>query len=136
MKSIRVTTATPGWSAGSPIYGKDSIYEGKELVQLKVLSDRRREGGGFAYLLRTMPPKGKLIKIVAVARSEEHVFVLEGGSCNKAGKQLGFPGNYTLNPKGQPHSAFIGTESVSLVVYAGEPDEIRLIGVVDREPTE
>ena len=28
------------------------------------------------------------------------------------------------NTKGQPHSALIGTETVSLVIYRGEPDEI------------
>src|SRR5438477_213910 len=30
---------------------------------------------------------------------------------------------YTLNPRGQPHSAFIGTEMVSLIIYSGERSE-------------
>jgi hypothetical protein len=39
-----------------------------------------------------------------------------------------------LNPKGQPHSAFIGTETVALVIYTGEPDEIASMEVVDASP--
>ncbi len=135
MTSTRVNTATADWTAGSPLYGEDSIYQGRELVHLKILSDRRAEGGGIAYLARFTPPEGKVIKIVAVARSDEHVFNLEGGPGTKAGRPLRHPGDYTLNPKGQPHSAFIAAESTSLVVYAGEPDEIRSIEVVDLEPS-
>jgi hypothetical protein len=40
-------------------------------------------------------------------------------------------GGYTLNPEGQPHSALIGRESISLVIYRGEPDEIVSLEVVD-----
>jgi hypothetical protein len=39
----------------------------------------------MAYIVRFGLPEGRLIKIVAVARSEEHVYILEGGYCNKAG---------------------------------------------------
>ena len=42
-----------------------------------------------------------------------------------------FSGGYTLNPEGQPHSALIGSETVSLVIYHGEPDEIVSLEVVD-----
>jgi hypothetical protein len=45
-------------------------------------------------------------------------------------------GGYTLNPKGQPHSAFIGQETVAFVVYSGELDEIHSMEVVDIEPAE
>jgi hypothetical protein len=38
---------------------------------------------------------------------------------------------YTLNPTGQSHSALIATETVSLVIYTGEPDEIMSMEVVD-----
>jgi hypothetical protein len=38
-----------------------------------------------------------------------------------------------LNPQGQPHSAFIASETVSLVIYRGEPDEIVSMDVVDVE---
>ncbi len=133
MKSIMVSTSKSDWISGSGLYGEQSIYNGKELVQLKILSDRRKEEGGLAYLVKFSPPAGKLIKIVAVARSTEHTYVLEGGYCNRAGEQLRFPGDYALNPKGRPHSAFIGKETVSLVVYAGEPDEIREFVVIDLE---
>jgi hypothetical protein len=101
---------------------------------VKRLSDRRAEGGGVAYLLRARPPAGKLIKIVAVARSDEHVFNLGGGRANKAGKPVAAPGGYALNPEGQPHSAMIASETVSLVVYAGEPDEVKSVEVLDVEP--
>jgi len=50
-----------------PFYGRAAIYEGKEVVQLKVLSDRRDQGGGIAWLVKFAPPPGKLIKIVAIA---------------------------------------------------------------------
>ena len=60
-------------------------------------------------------------------------FSLEGGRSTKSGRQLRFDGQYSLNPKGQPHSAFISVETTSLVVYSGEPDEIKSISVVDIE---
>jgi hypothetical protein len=123
------------WTVGSPVYGPASIHEGHETVVLKVLSDRRQEGGGVAYLLRFSPPSGKVIKIVAVARSDEHIFGLEGGRGTKSGEQLRFPGTYGLNPKGKHHSAFIGTETIGLVVYTGEPDEILSFEILDREPS-
>ena len=103
-------------------------------MQLKVLSDRRAEGGGIAWLVRITPPEGKVIRIVAVALSDEHIFGLEGGRGTKSGERLRAEGNYGLNPKGKPHSAFIGTETVSLVIYNGEPDEIRSLDVIDRPP--
>ena len=66
-----------------------------------MLSDRRQEGGGLAVLSKICPPHGKMVKPVAVARSEEHVFNLRGGLVNKSGKQIEAPGNsYTLNPTG------------------------------------
>ena len=113
------------------VYGPAAVYEGKDIVQLKILSDRRQEGGGIAWLARFSPPPGKLIKIVATALSDEHVFNLEGGRGTKSGQPTRSAGGYTLNPTGQPHSAFIGTETVSLIIYTGEPDEIRSMEVID-----
>ena len=110
------------------------MYQGKDIVQLKILSDRRSEGGGIAWLAKFSPPPGKLIKIVATALSDEHVFNLEGGRVTKSGQPARSSGGYTLNPKGQPHSALIGTETVSLVIYRGEPDEIASMEVIDVEP--
>jgi hypothetical protein len=110
------------------------VHQGKDIVQLKVLSDRRSEGGGIAWLAKFSPPPGKLIKIVATALSDERVFNLAGGRVTKSGQPARASGGYTLNPKGQPHSALIGTETVSLVIYRGQPDEITLMELVDLDP--
>ena len=131
MASTCVDYTTMDWTSGVPFYGPAAVHDGKDIVQLKVLSDRRAEGGGIAWLARFSPPPGKLIKIVATALSDEHVFNLEGGRTTKSGQPARSSGGYSLNPKGQPHSAFIGTETVSLVIYRGEPDEITSMEVVD-----
>jgi len=132
--STHVDIENAEWTSGTPFYGPAAVYDGKEIIQLKVLSDRRQEGGGIAWLVKFTPPSGKLIKIVATALSDEHVFNLEGGRVTKAGQPARSSGGYTLNPKGQPHSALIGTETVSLVIYRGEPDEIASMEVIDVEP--
>ena len=134
MTSIRVDIDTVEWIPGSAYKGPEAIYEGQEIFHRKVLSDRRHEGGGLALLSRISPPPGKLIKIVAVARSDEHVFDLSGGRATKSGKPVAAPGGYTLNPKGQPHSAMIASETPALVIYAGEPDEVKSVEVLDLEP--
>src|SRR3954464_6895346 len=134
MATQRVDHTEKDWASAVPFYGPAAVQDGKDIVQLKVLSDRRAEGGGIAWLVRFAPPPGKLIKIVAKALSDEHVFNLEGGRGTKSGGPVRSSGGYTLNPQGQPHSAFIGTESVSLVIYRGEPDEIVALEVIDAEP--
>jgi hypothetical protein len=134
MASTHVDTESAPWTSGVPFYGPAAVYQGKDIVQLKVLSDRRAEGGGIAWLGRFSPPPGKLIKIVATALSDEHVFNLAGGRATKSGQPSRSSGGYTLNPKGQPHSAFIASETVSLVIYRGEPDEIVSLEVVDATP--
>ena len=131
MASTHVDVSAAEWTSGVPFYGPGAVFHGKDIVQLKVLSDRRSEGGGIAWLARFSPPPGKLIKIVATALSDEHVFNLEGGRSTKSGAPARASGGYTLNPKGQPHSALIATETVSLVIYRGEPDEIVSLDVVD-----
>jgi hypothetical protein len=133
MASTRVDIENAPWTSGVPFYGPAAVYQGKDIVQLKVLSDRRAEGGGIAWLGKFSPPPGKLIKIVATALSDEHVFNLEGGRATKSGQPARSTGGYTLNPEGQPHSALIATETVSLVIYRGEPDEISSIEVIDVE---
>ena len=70
MVSTHVDIEQAEWTSGTPFYGPAAIYEGKDIVQLKVLSDRRHEGGGgIAWLAKFSPPPGKLIKIVATALS-------------------------------------------------------------------
>ena len=130
MASEHVDVSMMEWTSGVPFYGPAAIHDGKEVVQLKVLSDRRRHGGGIAWLVKFSPPPGKLIKIVATARSDEHIFSLEGGRSTKSGRPARNSGGYSLNPKGQPHSAMIADESVSLVIYTGEPDEVKSMEIV------
>jgi hypothetical protein len=132
MQSISLNTEEVDWVPGTPFYGPGAVFGGREVVHLKVLSDRRAEGGGIAWLVRFTPPEGKMIKIVAVALSDEHIFGLEGGRGTKSGERVRAKGNYWLNPKGKPHSAFIGTETVALVIYHGEPDEVRSVEVIDK----
>lgn len=133
MKAITLSTSEQEWQPGSDQFGESSIYQGTQLTHLKVLSDRRDQGGGVAFLLKFSPPKGKLIKLIAVARSDEHIYVLEGGYCDKLGKQRRFPGDYGLNPRGHNHGAFIGRETVALATYRGDPDEILEFAVIDPE---
>src|SRR5438067_3182275 len=134
MVSIHVDIDEAEWSSGQPFYGPGAVYQGSDIVQLKVLSDRRAEGGGIAWLAKFSPPPGKLIKIVATALSDEHVFNLEGGRATKSGKPARASGGYTLNPEGQPHSALIASKTVSLVIHRGEPDEIVALEVIDAAP--
>ena len=131
MVSTHVDLSRAEWISGVPFYGPAAVYDGTDIVQLKILSDRRAAGGGIAWLGKFSPPPGKLIKIVATALSDEHVFNLEGGRTTKTGEPTRSSGAYTLNPEGQPHSAFIASETVSLVIYRGEPDEIVSLEVVD-----
>ena len=131
MASLQVDYTAMDWASAVPFYSSAALYDGKDIVQLKVLSDRRAEGGGIAWLNKFSPPPGKLIKIVAKALSDEHVFNIKGGRATKSGEPVRGSGGYRLNPEGQPHSALIGRESISLVIYRGEPDEIVSMEVVD-----
>jgi hypothetical protein len=131
MASQHVDIGEAEWTSGAPFYGPSAVFNGNDIVQLKILSDRRAEGGGIAWLAKFSPPPGRLIKIVAKAVSDEHVFNLQGGRVTKSGTPVRALGGYTLNPKGQPHSAIIGSETVSLVIYRGEPDEIVSLEVIE-----
>ena len=134
MVSIHLDIEKLEWKPGSAKYGQAAIHDGKEVIQSKILSDRRQEGGGLALLSKISPPPGKLVRIVAVARSDEHVFDLEGGRGTKSGRPLRSPADYTLNSEGQVHSALIGTETLSLVICRGEPDENISFEVIDAAP--
>ena len=131
MTSHRIDYNTMEWSSAVPFYGPAAVHDGRDIIQLKVLSDRRAEGGGIAWLVRFTPPPGKLIKIVATALSDEHIF----GAAGRAQHQERHAGAglaaYGLNPRGQPHSAMIAQETMALVIYAGEPDRINSLEVID-----
>ncbi|HEV2551887.1 MAG TPA: hypothetical protein VGU20_31550 [Stellaceae bacterium] len=131
MPTIRTHPDDIAWKPWTEVFGDGAFYEGKPIIEAKTLSDRRSTGGGIAYLLRFSPPDGKLIKIVAIARSDEHVFNLAGGRATKSGQPVGVPGGYSLNPEGQPHSAMIATETTAFVLYTGEPDEVESVEIVD-----
>jgi hypothetical protein len=135
MTPINVDIDDLEWVPGSAYKGATALYENREVFFRKVLSDRRADGGGLAVLSKICPPPGKLVKTIAVARSEEHVFNLCGGRSNKSGKPIEAPGaSYTLNPTGQPHSAMIAFESIALIIYSGETDEVKSVEIVDIEP--
>jgi hypothetical protein len=134
MVSLHVDIEKLEWTPGSAKYGQAAVYDGKEIIQSKILSDRRQEGGGLALLSKILPPPGKLVKIVAVARSDEHVFNLKGGRAAKSGEPVHASADYTLNSEGQVHSAFIGSETLSLIIYRGEPDQNMSFEVVDAVP--
>jgi hypothetical protein len=89
MASTHVDVSAAEWTSGVPFYGPDAVFDGKDIVQLKVLSDRRSEGGGIAWLARFLPPPGKLIKIVATALPDEHVFNLAGAAPVRAPAYFG-----------------------------------------------
>jgi hypothetical protein len=131
MASTRVDYNEMEWASAVPFFGPAAVWQGKDVVQLKVLSDRRKEGGGIAWLVKFSPPPGKLLKIVATALSDEHIFNLQGGRSTKSGQRAQGSGGYGLNPKGQPHSAMIAQETVAFVLYAGEPDHIDSMELVD-----
>src|SRR5262252_3821020 len=131
MVSTHVDIENTEWTPGAPFYGPAAMHQGNDIVQLKILSDRRSGGGGIAWLAKFSPPPGKLVKIVATALSDEHVFNLEGGRATKSGAPSHASGGYTLNPTGQPHSAMIATETVSLIIYSGEPDQIVSMEVIN-----
>ena len=131
MQSINLDTEAIAWASGTSLFGPGAVWNGCDLVQIKTLSDRRADGEGVAYLFRFIPPADKAIRIVAVARSDEHIFNLQGGRGTKSGEKLRLSGNYGLNPRGKPHSAFISAETTALVIYTGEPDDVRSIDVID-----
>lgn len=131
MPSIHVDLDNLEWRPGSAKYGAVALHEGKEILESAILSDRRAEGGGLALLSKVSPPPGKIVKIVAIARSDEHVFNLTGGRSTKSGKPVRAADDYTLNPEGQVHSVLIGTETLSLVIYRGDSDENLSFDVID-----
>ena len=51
MVSTHVDIEEAAWTPGTPFYGPAATYDGAEIIQLKVLSDRRQDGGGIAWLV-------------------------------------------------------------------------------------
>jgi hypothetical protein len=118
MPTFHIDPDTTEWTSAVPIFGPNAVYDGTDVIQLKVLCDRRSEGGRITWIARFRPPARKFIKIVAIAMSDEHIFNLEGGRGTKSGARAS--GGYGLNTEGQPHSAMISQETESLIVYTRE----------------
>ncbi|HJU10644.1 MAG TPA: hypothetical protein VJ728_07195 [Candidatus Binataceae bacterium] len=131
MKAEKIPTDDIRWEPATEVFGDRAVLDGFPLVQAKVLSDRRREGAGVAYLVKFTPPAGKLLKVVATARSDEHVYLLDGAYCNRAAQPIAQPGFYGINANGRPHSAFVATPTTALVIYRGEPDEVHELEVLE-----
>ena len=131
MKAEKIVTSDIIWKPATDVFGDRVFHRNQILVENKVLSERRAEGGGVAYLVKFNPPENSLLKVVATARSDEHVYLLQGAYCNRAGESIAAPGAYGINAAGRHHSAFIGTETVALVIYCGDPDEVHQLDVVD-----
>ncbi|MEO6146427.1 MAG: hypothetical protein ABIT70_05140 [Sulfuriferula sp.] len=131
MSSVHIDIENVEWTSAVPFYGPGAVYQGQEIVQLKVLCDRRHEDGGITWVVKFTPPAGKLIKIIAVALSDEHVFILDGGRTTKSGRPSKTSSGYSLNPKGQPHSAMIAAKMTALIIYVGDPDDVKSIEIVD-----
>ena len=112
------------WVPASVLFGEKLLFDGEDVIFLKMLSDRRAEGGGVAEISMFSPPPGKRIRLKAVAESDEHVYILEGGYDDGTGQQIRFPGDYLLHPKGHPHSAIISQKTIALVIYSGESDRV------------
>ena len=133
MASMHVDYTAMEWTSGVPFYGAAAVYGGKDVVQLKVLSDRRGKAaaspGSSNYAAARQADQDRRHGV-----SDEHVFSLQGGRSTKSGQRAQGSGGYGLNPKGQPHSAMIAAETMALVIYAGEPDEIKSMEIVDVEP--
>ena len=124
MRAILQKTNEMPWVPASSLFGDKVLVEGKDVIFLKILTDRRKEGGGIAEISKFSPPAGKRIRMQAVAESDEHVYILEGGHEDGSGRQIYFPGDYRLHPKGLPHAAILSRETIALIIYAGEPDRV------------
>lgn len=124
IQAILQKTENMPWVPASSLFGEKLLVDGKDVIFLKILSDRRKYGGGVAEISRFIPPPGKRIRLNAVAESDEHVYVLEGGYEDGRGNPIRFPGDYMLHPKGLPHSAIMSRETVAFVIYTGEPDRV------------
>jgi hypothetical protein len=80
MQSINFDTEGMDWMPGTPLFGPGAVRQGHDLVRIKTLSERRAEGEGVAYIFRFTPPAGQVIRVIAVARSDEHQLQMQTGA--------------------------------------------------------
>jgi len=103
MKAEKIVPADIVWKPAADVFGERVFRDGQTLVDNGVLSDRRADGAGVAYLVKFKPPNGKLLKVIATARSDEHVYLLEGAYCTRAGETIATPGASGLHASGRRH---------------------------------
>ena len=56
MPTTRIDPDDVSWVPATEMFGEGAFYDGKPVLEVKTLSDRRAEGGGVAHLLRASPP--------------------------------------------------------------------------------
>jgi len=59
MRSIHVDIDEVAWESAVPFYGPGAVHEGKDVVQLKILCDRRSEGAGITWIVRFAPSSSR-----------------------------------------------------------------------------
>jgi len=87
----------------------------------KVLRRPDDGGGCWHCLFRFRPPSGRAIRVTAIARSDEEVFILTGERA----------GHYGCNPPGLRHGQTLTEDTTVLVHYHGQPDDVLRAEVVD-----
>ena len=57
--AIFIRTPEKNWIPASSIYGESVMYDNKEIVFVKQLTNRLENGKGVAYLIKFIPPKAR-----------------------------------------------------------------------------
>jgi hypothetical protein len=65
-----IRTPEINWIPASSIYGETVMYDGKEIVFIKQLTNRLEKGKGVAYLIKFIPPEAKIIRTDAAKRKD------------------------------------------------------------------
>lgn len=121
---LKLTTGDIEWQPVSTVFDDYQVppMEPPAGVFVKVLRRPTDGGGCWHCLLRFRPPPGHAIRITAVARSDEEVYILSASD--------GRDGMYSCNPAGLRHGQTLVSDTVALVHYHGQPDEVLRAEVV------
>jgi len=90
-------------------------------IFVKVLRQPDDGGGCWHCLFRFRPPPRRAIRVTAIARSDEEVFILTGERA----------GHYGCNPSGLRHGQTLTEDTTVLVHYHGQPDDVLGAEVID-----
>jgi len=112
---------------GNSFYGRRLLLRGKDIVQLKILSDRRHEGGG-CLASQVPPPPVQADKIVVPrAFGMSTSLTLQGGKLGNEGLSTrALRRRYTLKTKGKRTCALIGAKRWVSSLYRGEAGRDRV----------